>query len=101
MTIEADRCSHTILQKSSKAGGTGPVGTNNVGKKIVQSQGHGKHGRGGGGRDQIIHPTSEKAHSCKKRINNNILKFFLMSGLDFASNFERKICLCTSLDYRV
>lgn len=25
MTIEEDRCSHTILQKSSKVGGTGPI----------------------------------------------------------------------------
>jgi len=51
MTIEADRCSHTILQKSSKAGGTGPVGTNNVGKKLSNRKGMAN--MGGEGEDGI------------------------------------------------
>ena len=42
MTIEDDRCSHIIRQKSSKVGGTGPSGQIMLGQNLVQSQGDGK-----------------------------------------------------------
>ena len=65
MTIEEDRCSHTILQKSSKAGGTGPIRQIAMMKNSfnfsdtgnMTGEGRGRGGEDRGGQDQIIHAT--------------------------------------------